>query len=67
MTQDFNDMNTDTPSPFGCKCTDLARHILGDGCSECNPEMAEEIRRDNEAQAAEDLREEQNERLKGLK
>ena len=32
----------------------------------CNPELAEELRKDYEMQLAEDIREEQNERLRGI-
>ena len=39
----------DKPRPFGCKCETLSNKLTGDGCDECNPEMAEEIRRDNES------------------
>jgi hypothetical protein len=39
----------DKPRPYGCKCETLTNKLTGDGCDECNPEMAEEIRRDNES------------------
>ena len=26
--------------PYGCKCQDLAHKVAGDGCDECNPELA---------------------------
>jgi hypothetical protein len=39
----------DKPRPYGCKCETLSNKLTGDGCDECNPEMAEEIRRDNES------------------
>lgn len=29
--------------PFGCKCQDMAHHVLGDGCSECNSDMADQL------------------------
>lgn len=29
--------------PFGCKCQDMAHHVVGDGCSECNPDMADQL------------------------
>jgi len=53
-------------SPFGCKCTELSHHVLGDGCDQCNPELAEELRLEHEAQLAEDIREEENERLRSI-
>ena len=34
---------TKTSGPFGCKCTTLAHHVAGDGCSECNPKLHAEI------------------------
>ena len=39
----------DKPRPYGCKCDTLSHKLTGDGCDECNPEMAEEIRRDNKS------------------
>ena len=29
--------------PFGCLCTSVSHHILGDGCAICNPEKAAEL------------------------
>ena len=34
--------------PFGCKCPTMAIKLLGDGCSECNPELHEELCREEE-------------------
>jgi hypothetical protein len=31
---------------FDCKCISLAVRVLGDGCDECNPELADELARD---------------------
>lgn len=47
--------DTNETKPFGCKCTSLARHLTGDGCDECNPEMAAEIERQNAEDEAADL------------
>ncbi len=35
--------------PFGCKCQSMDHRVLGDGCDECNPELAAEIKAENEA------------------
>ena len=31
-----------TKRPYGCKCQTLHRKLSGDGCDECNPELANE-------------------------
>ena len=58
--------NCSASSPFGCKCQTLTHHLLGDGCDQCNPEFAEELRQEYAAQLAEDIREEQAERMRGI-
>lgn len=34
--------------PFDCKCT-FAQRIVGDGCDICNPKLAEELSKDDDA------------------
>ena len=29
--------------PYGCKCQTLHHKLSGDGCDECNPELAKEL------------------------
>ena len=62
-----NSKELNTPSgygPFGCKCQTLAYRVLGDGCDICNPELAKELEEEYKAQLEEDMREEENERLR---
>jgi len=47
-------LRTKDPSPFGCKCTELAHHILGDGCDECNPELHAELLKEQAEDEEED-------------
>ena len=42
--------------PYGCKCRSFIKHMLGDGCDECNPTKREEIRVENLETAVDDLR-----------
>jgi hypothetical protein len=37
--------------PFGCKCQSLSKKLTGDGCDECNPEMARELESPNKDSA----------------
>ena len=36
------------PGPYGCRCQTLAHKLVGDGCSECNPAIANELSRIND-------------------
>lgn len=47
-------MSTET-KPFGCKCTNFARHMTGDGCDECNPALAYEHAKQTIADLEHDL------------
>lgn len=43
------------PGPLGCKCQTLAHHITGDGCDECNPELAAQFLRDDKKRTEDEL------------
>jgi hypothetical protein len=40
--------NKDKTGPSGCKCQTLAHHLVGDGCDECQPELAKELAEDDD-------------------
>lgn len=44
---------TEPKRPFGCKCETLTSHLTGDGCDECNKQMAIDLlQEDNEQKDA---------------
>lgn len=40
-------IDTSKLGPYGCYCQTLHHRVVGDGCAICNPQMYEEIKRDN--------------------
>jgi hypothetical protein len=40
--------NATDKGPFGCLCQNMAHHVLGDGCQECNSEMAAQVELESE-------------------
>ena len=40
--------NQPKKGPYGCKCQTLSQRMTGDGCDECNPELAAELEKDND-------------------